>query len=62
MPAQAKPFLGVSLQDSANGATIAEVVDGSGAAAAGLQVGDVITAVNGTTVSMAAKLPSWWRV
>ncbi len=56
MPAQAKPFLGVSLQDNANGVTIAEVVDGSGAATAGLQVGDVITAINGTTVSTAAEV------
>ncbi len=51
---QAHGFLGVALQDSANGVTVAEVVPGSGAAAAGIQVGDVITAINGTTISSAA--------
>jgi S1-C subfamily serine protease len=47
----ARPFLGVSLQDSDDGVTIVEVVDGSAAADAGLQAGDVITAVNGTIVA-----------
>jgi S1-C subfamily serine protease len=47
----ARPFLGVSLQDSADGVTVAEVVDGSAAADAGLQAGDIITAVNGTSVT-----------
>lgn len=51
--ATAKPFLGVSLQDGANGVTVGEVVDGSGAATAGIKVGDVITAINGTKVTTA---------
>jgi len=54
--AQDKPFLGVALQDSDNGVAIAQVVDGSAAANAGLQVGDVITALNGTDVKTAAEV------
>lgn len=46
-----RPFLGVLLQESADGVTVAEVREGSPAADAGLQVGDVITAVNGTDVA-----------
>jgi len=52
-PATAKPFLGVSLQDGTNGVSVAEVVNGSGAANAGIKVGDVITAINGTKVTTA---------
>jgi S1-C subfamily serine protease len=47
----ARPFLGVLLEDSDNGVTIARVVDGSAAAAAGLQEGDVINGVNGASVA-----------
>lgn len=45
-------YLGVSVQESADvqGVTVAEVAAGSGAAAAGLQQGDVITAVGGATI------------
>lgn len=46
-----RPFLGVSLQDSDNGVTVAEVVDGSAAADAGVQAGDIITAINGADVA-----------
>ena len=50
-------FLGVQLsQDAAGAATISGVVDGSPAAAAGLQAGDTITAVGGTTVDSADAL------
>jgi S1-C subfamily serine protease len=54
-------FLGVQLQaanqlGSAAGATIDGVVAGSGAAKAGLQAGDTITAVNGKAVASAADL------
>src|SRR5690349_6519106 len=55
---EARPFLGVSLQDSADGVTIAQVVDGSAASAAGLQEGDIITAVNGTSVTTVADTAS----
>lgn len=48
-------FLGVEV-DSANGATIAGVVDGSPAAAAGLTAGDTITAVDGTAIDSASAL------
>ena len=50
-------FLGVQLaQDATGGATISGVVDGSPAAEAGLQAGDTITAVGGTTVDSADAL------
>ncbi len=48
-------FLGVEVQDQ-GGAEVAQVVSGSPAEAAGLAAGDIITAVNGTTVSTAASL------
>ena len=43
-------------QDTAGAATISGVVDGSPAADAGLQAGDTITAVGGTTVDSADAL------
>jgi S1-C subfamily serine protease len=49
-------FLGVSLQDSASGAVVASVAAGTPAASAGLQVGDVITSVDGKSVSSAQSL------
>jgi len=55
-PTTNHPFLGVSLEPAANGVSgvaVAEVVDGSGAATAGIKVGDVITAIDGTTVTNA---------
>jgi putative serine protease PepD len=47
------PFLGVSLADAGNGARIARVEAGSPAADAGLKAGDVITAIDGRSVSSA---------
>jgi S1-C subfamily serine protease len=50
-------FLGVQLaQDTTAAATISGVVDGSPAADAGLQAGDTITTVGGTTVDSAQAL------
>ena len=52
-------FLGVQLaQDTTGAATISGVVDGSPAAQAGLQAGDTVTAVGGTTVDRADALSS----
>lgn len=48
-----RPFLGVALQDSADGVQIAQVMSGSAADDAGLKVGDIITAINGNAVSTA---------
>lgn len=48
--AQPRAFLGVALEQSADGVAIAEVVADSPAAEAGLQAGDVIAAVNGEAV------------
>jgi S1-C subfamily serine protease len=50
-------FLGVALANG-SGTTISGVVDGGGAAAAGLRAGDRITAVDGTRVSTASGLRS----
>jgi S1-C subfamily serine protease len=50
-------FLGVALANN-SGTTISGVVDGGGAAAAGLRAGDRITAVDGTRVSTASGLRS----
>lgn len=52
-------FLGVGVSDAAGdrpGALVEEVVPGSGAEAAGLQLGDVITAVNGVILTESADL------
>jgi S1-C subfamily serine protease len=51
-------FLGVSVQDTASGATVAEVVPGGAAESAGLVAGDVITAIDGTAISSAHGLSS----
>jgi putative serine protease PepD len=47
------PYLGVSLADADGGARITQVASGSPAADAGLQAGDVITAIDGRAVSTA---------
>ena len=44
-------MLGVASEDTAGGAKLSQVADGSAAAAAGLQVGDVVTKVGSTRVS-----------
>jgi len=49
-------FLGVSLDDSASGPVVASVADGTPAASAGLQAGDVITSIDGKSVSSAQSL------
>ena len=46
-PAASTPYLGVSLDDAAGGATVTQVVPGAPAAALGLRPGDVITAIDG---------------
>jgi S1-C subfamily serine protease len=49
-------FLGVTLEAADGGVSIVSVSDGSPAAEAGLQAGDLITAVNGETVNTPAQL------
>jgi membrane-associated protease RseP (regulator of RpoE activity) len=49
-------FLGVAIEDADNGAQVTTVQTGSAAATAGLKSGDVITAVDGTTVDSASAL------
>jgi putative serine protease PepD len=49
-------LLGVNVKTASTGVGIAQVEQGSGADAAGLKVGDVITAVDGTKVTNAERL------
>jgi S1-C subfamily serine protease len=49
-------FLGVATQDAGSGATVAGVVPGGAADSAGISVGDVITALGGTTITSASDL------
>jgi S1-C subfamily serine protease len=49
-------FLGVSVADSQGGATVQGVVSSGPAAGAGIAAGDVITAVDGATISSASDL------
>ena len=52
-------FLGVGVSDAAGdnpGARVEEVVPGSGAEAAGIQLGDIITAVDGRSLSESSDL------
>jgi S1-C subfamily serine protease len=49
-------FLGISLQDSGSGVTVAGVLAGGPAAGAGITAGDVIASVGGTSVTSAASL------
>jgi putative serine protease PepD len=51
-------YLGVAVESAANGARIAQVRSGGPAKAAGLHVGDVVTAVNGHKISSAGELQS----
>jgi S1-C subfamily serine protease len=54
--AAGKGWLGVAVGDSANGVTIEDVVSGSPADTAGLKVGDIIKAVDGTDTTTAQQL------
>lgn len=49
-------FLGVSVQDTTDGAGVAGVLSGGPAAQAGITAGDVITAVGGSTIGSAGDL------
>jgi membrane-associated protease RseP (regulator of RpoE activity) len=51
-------FLGVGVETADNGVQITDVATGSPAAGAGLQSGDVVTAIDGTNVKTAAALSS----
>ena len=52
----AHPLLGVDPASASNGVKVVSVNSGTGAAKAGLQAGDVITAFNGTAITSVAKL------
>ena len=56
VPAQSGAFLGVETGSASQGVSVVSVVSGGPADQAGLKAGDVITAVNGTTVSSPAAL------
>ena len=50
------PLLGVRVGSAQNGVSVASVESGSGADKAGVKTGDVITAVNGTTITSPQQL------
>lgn len=52
----ARPWLGIRVTDTANGAVVTQVQAGSPAADANLLVNDVIVAFNGTTITSASDL------
>jgi membrane-associated protease RseP (regulator of RpoE activity) len=52
MPQEARPWLGVYFQMTDEGAEIMDIIQGSPAEDADLQIGDVITEVNGEAVTM----------
>ncbi|MEO6468965.1 MAG: PDZ domain-containing protein [Acidimicrobiia bacterium] len=56
-------FLGVSVQDSTNpaGATVVQLVAAGPAGSSGLKAGDVVTAIDGTSIKDAAALTAWVR-
>src|SRR5205823_9427529 len=49
-------LLGVTLSSASNGATVGSVESGTGAAKAGVQSGDVITAVDGKSITSSQQL------
>jgi S1-C subfamily serine protease len=51
-------FLGVTMQDGVDGATVAGVLSGGAAESAGITAGDVITAIDGAPVTSAGDLSS----
>jgi S1-C subfamily serine protease len=51
-------FLGVSMADGADGATVAGVLSGGAAESAGITAGDVITSITRTSIASAADLSS----
>ncbi|MEO8697356.1 MAG: trypsin-like peptidase domain-containing protein [Acidimicrobiales bacterium] len=53
-PTGSTAVLGITMQDTVSGAAITGISTGSGAANAGLQVGDVITKINGKDVTSSA--------
>jgi putative serine protease PepD len=57
-PSSGGAYLGVAVEDGTGGAVLAQVVPGGAAATAGLQAGDVVTAVDGTQVGSADDLQS----
>jgi len=55
-PAANGAFLGVSVQADTNGVRIASVASGSPADGAGLKTGDLVTALDGTSITSPAEL------
>lgn len=56
-------FLGVSVRDSTDpqGATVVQLVPAGPAGSGGLKAGDVVTAIDGTSIKDAAALTAWVR-
>lgn len=50
----ARAFVGISLENTADGVRVVQVVPGSPAETAGLQAGDILTAINGADIATAS--------
>jgi putative serine protease PepD len=55
-PTGSAAVLGITMQDTLSGAAITGITTGSGAANAGLQIGDVITKINGKDVTSSSEV------
>ena len=53
-----RPLVGISVSENRNGLTVEAISEGSGAAASGLQVGDLIVKADGQTVTTSEELNS----
>ena len=53
-----RPIVGISVAENKNGLTVYNVTPGSGAAAAGIQEGDLIVKADGEAINTSVKLNS----
>lgn len=51
-----RPLVGISVSENRNGLTVEQIVEGSGAEAAGMQIGDLIVKADGKTVKTSKEL------
>ena len=51
-----RPLVGISVSENRNGLTVEQIAEGSGAEAAGMQIGDLIVKADGKTVKTSKEL------